>query len=91
MENSPRESRDTYLGLHFYMKSIKARFDKIRAVRTAKSDYICFAEAITGQKFSREMISIWFPKLVDKNDYAKSEKRSLIPNLVKLSMCAEEL
>lgn len=63
------------------MKSIKARFDKIRAVKTAKSDYICFAEAITNQGFTKESITRWFSKLVDKNDYEKKERQKLLRHL----------
>jgi len=72
------------------MKSIKARFDKIRAVKTAKSDYICFAEAVTGQKFGKRAISAGFNRLVDKTDYDNSEKKMLLAELDKLSNYAEE-
>ncbi|MFZ2187333.1 MAG: hypothetical protein WAV46_01765 [Candidatus Moraniibacteriota bacterium] len=60
------------------MRSIEARFKKVQVRNFIKSSYDCFAEAISGQKFSREVIHRWFMKLVNKDDYAKREKKELL-------------
>ncbi len=67
------------------MRSIKRRFKKILTKNPCKSSYICFSEAIRGQKFSKQTIHRWFAKLVDKNDYCRSEKRAILSHLDNLS------
>jgi hypothetical protein len=67
------------------MRSIKRRFNNIAKRNPNYSSYLCFAEAIKGQRFSKQMIQRWFNKLVDKNDYARSEKRGTVDFLVNLS------
>ncbi len=46
------------------------------------SSFINLSKAVRGQKFDKTSISIWFNKLVEKDDYLKSEKRALIANLI---------
>ena len=67
------------------MKSIERRFNNITEKKPFWSSYTCFAEAIKGQKFSEQIIHRWFNKLVDKDDYAKSEKKTVLEFLVSLS------
>jgi hypothetical protein len=67
------------------MRSIKRRFNNIAERNPNYSSYLCFAEAIKEQRFSKQMIQRWFNKLVDKNDYARSEKRGTVDFLVNLS------
>ena len=67
------------------MKSIQRRFDDISSKNPHWSSYICFAEAIKRQKFNKESIQIWFNKLVDKNDYDKKDKKTLLDQLCILS------
>lgn len=67
------------------MKSIKRNFESAREKRPAWSSYVCFAEAVKGKGFSKEAIRRWFNKLVEKDDYAKNEKKALLENLVRLS------
>ena len=67
------------------MKSIERRFNNVAEKNPSWSSYICFAEAIREQGFSRQTIHRWFQKLVDKNDYAKSEKKEILANLEGLS------
>jgi predicted Ser/Thr protein kinase len=69
------------------MRSVKKVFNRIRGENPYWSDYICFAEAIRGKKFSRKTIIRNFNSLVDKEDYAKNEKREIIEHLVGLSKC----
>jgi hypothetical protein len=67
------------------MKSIKRRFDNIAKRNPNYSSYLCFAEAVKERRFSKQMIQRWFNKLVDKDDYARSEKRETVDFLVSLS------
>lgn len=63
------------------MRSIKRRFENVLKRNPHWSSYICFAEGISGQNFSQQMIHRWFYKLVDNNDYSKSDKRALLEQL----------
>jgi hypothetical protein len=67
------------------MRSLKRIFNKIRNENPYWSDYTCFAEAVRGRKFSRKTIVRNFNSLVDKEDYARGEKREIIKHLVELS------
>ena len=67
------------------MKSIERRFKNINEKRTSWSTYACFASAIRGQNFSQESIRRWFNKLVDKDDYAASDKKSILTHLENLT------
>jgi hypothetical protein len=69
------------------MKSLKRVFNRIRSENPFWSDYTCFAEAVRGRKFSRKTIIRNFNSLVDKEDYAKNEKKEIIEFLVKISKC----
>jgi DNA invertase Pin-like site-specific DNA recombinase len=67
------------------MKSIKRRFNNIAKRNPNYSSYLSFAEAVKGQGFSKQTIQRWFNKLVDKDDYARSEKRETVDFLINLS------
>lgn len=49
------------------------------------SSYICFALAISQQGFGTQAISRWFNKLVQKDDYDKRDKKSLLAHLMCLT------
>ncbi len=72
------------------MKSIERRFRGIKEKNPNYSSYLCFAEAVSKQKFSKQTIQRWFNRLVDKDDYAKSEKRETVDFLAKLSNSRED-
>jgi hypothetical protein len=67
------------------MKSLERRFNNITEKNPKWSSYICFTEAIKEQNFGEQIIHRWFNKLVDKNDYAKNEKKAVLRFLVGLS------
>jgi predicted RNA-binding protein YlxR (DUF448 family) len=67
------------------MRSLKRIFNKIKGKNPYWSDYICFAEAVCGRKFSRKTIIRNFNSLVNKEEYAKNEKKEIIEHLVELS------
>ena len=67
------------------MRSIERRFFNIKEKNPQWSSYYCFYEAIKGQNFGRQTIHRWFQKLVDADDYARSEKRDILAHLVGLS------
>jgi hypothetical protein len=67
------------------MKSIERRSNNIKEKKNGWSSYACFAEAVTGQKFTGEAIRRWFNKLVDKDDYASRDKRAILAHLQNLT------
>ena len=67
------------------MKSLERRFNNITEKNPRWSSYICFAEAVKERGFSEQTIHRWFQKLVDKNDYARSEKKEILAHLNSLS------
>lgn len=72
------------------MKSLERRFKNIAEKNPVWSSYICFAEAIKNQHFSKQTISRWFQKLVNKDDYARKEKRAILSHLDNLSNTLED-
>ncbi len=72
------------------MKSIERRFNNITKKNPSWSSYICFAEATKEQNFSKQAIHRWFNKLVDKDDYARNEKRAILFHLDRITKRAED-
>ncbi|MFA6427401.1 MAG: hypothetical protein WCW16_03065 [Candidatus Magasanikbacteria bacterium] len=72
------------------MRSVRHNFEKILKRNPGWSSCIAFANAVDGKRYSRKMISCWFSKLVDKNDYCRSERKQLIEFLYSLSNPLEE-
>ena len=72
------------------MKSIERRFNNITQGNPYWSSYVCFAEAVRGQNFSRQILHRWFNKLVDKNDYSRKEKKAILKHLEVLTKHAED-
>jgi hypothetical protein len=67
------------------MKSIERRFKNIREKKDGWSSYTVFAQAVTGQKFSRDTLHRGFNKLVEKDDYVASEKKGVLAHLYNLT------
>lgn len=67
------------------MKSLERRFSNTVKRNPYWSSYTCFAEALAGQKFSKQTLHRWFQKLVDKDDYARQEKREILKHLIALT------
>lgn len=78
MDFALAESLLTYI---IKMRSIKRRFERVAKANPNMSSYICFANAIKGMNFSKDRLSRFFNELVDKGDYAKTEKRPLMQHL----------
>lgn len=72
------------------MKSIERRYKNIEVKNPFWCSFICFAEAVKNQHFNRQAISRWFSKLVEKDDYAKSDKKQILNHLENLSNPAED-
>ncbi|MFA7170181.1 MAG: hypothetical protein WC178_05025 [Candidatus Paceibacterota bacterium] len=72
------------------MKSLERNFIKITERNPPWSSYICFAVAVTKRKFQRSVISRWFYKLVEKDDYERKDKKGLLAHLHDLSNPAED-
>ena len=67
------------------MKSIQKRFQKINQKSPGLSSYCCFAEAVMGQKFSKRILIQWFNCLVEKDDYPKEDKKTILKHLMALT------
>ncbi len=72
------------------MRSIERRFLDLQHKRLSHSSLLNFGVAIKGQNFSEVAIRRWFNKLVEKDDYASSDKREVIAHLVALPNGAVE-
>jgi len=60
------------------MKSLERKFKKLESRHPYWSSIVCFTETIYGIGFSRQAIHNWFNKLVDKNDYAREDKKAIL-------------
>jgi hypothetical protein len=60
------------------MKSIERKFKKLNNRNPYWSSLICFAETIKSSGLSRQSIHRWFNKLVNKNDYDKTDKKQVM-------------
>ena len=67
------------------MRSLERRFNNIQRLNPYWSSYICFAEAMKEQGFSKRIIQFYFNKLVEKDDYDKADKRQIVKHLISLS------
>jgi len=73
------------------MRSIKARFVKIKEKNPGLGHYIVFAQAVRGQKFCKGNISLQMSKLLIENeDYQRSDKKELLKQLHSASNSVEE-
>lgn len=63
------------------MRSIERRFRRMEKENPYHSTFINFGRAIRGQGFSKKLISYWFKKLVDPDDYDKKDKKVLLRQL----------
>jgi hypothetical protein len=64
------------------MKSIERRFEEISHLNPDWSSYVCFTEAVKGQKFTKRAITKWFNRLIKKEDYSKGDRSVLMDNLM---------
>lgn len=72
------------------MKNLKFHFHKCQEKHPSASSYLNFARAVKGRRFSKDAISRWFTKLVEKDDYDKRDRKQLIAHLAKLSNPLED-
>jgi len=65
------------------MKNIQARFQNIKEKNPDWGDYYCFVKTVSGQAFSKDIISRKMTKLlVENHDYQRSDKKELLRQLV---------
>ena len=72
------------------MRSIERRYKNIEKRNPFWSSYICFSNTIKKQKFGKQIISKWFTKLVDTDDYDRECKLQLLRYLQELSNSTED-
>jgi hypothetical protein len=66
------------------MRPIEIRLAEIAKKHPRWSSWSCFVHIINGKRFGKQTISNLFDRLVDKNDYARNERKELIGYLLKL-------
>jgi len=64
------------------MRSIERRFNKVAKRYPEWGSLIQFSVTIKGMKFAKQNISRWFNKLVDPEDFDKTDKKQIINQLV---------
>jgi len=67
------------------MKSLQARFNRIKENNPLVSSLISFNTACIGGNFEKRTVSEWFRKCVDPKDYLPSYKDTLISQAFELS------
>lgn len=72
------------------MRSLKRVFEKLKRENPNWSDYICFSHTISGKGFSKKVVSGYFNKLVDKDDYSRGERKEVLERLFWLSQRTEK-
>ncbi|OGF33654.1 hypothetical protein A2223_00055 [Candidatus Falkowbacteria bacterium RIFOXYA2_FULL_35_8] len=73
------------------MKSVERRYAEVTRKNPNKGSYICFCEAIENQRFNKRILSKWFYKLVNKDDYFVSDGiKDLINHFYRLSNPVKE-
>ncbi len=68
------------------MRSIERRFNKISQKNQYLSSLVCFERAVKGQNFKKRTIRHWFGRLVEKDDYAQKDKRTILQGLENLKV-----
>lgn len=64
------------------MRSIERRFSNLQETLPLLSSFMNFSGAIKDQGFDVGMVHRWFNKLVNKDDYERSDKKALLKHLV---------
>ena len=67
------------------MRSLQYDFDELLRKNPNYSSYLAFANAVKGRNYKRRIIQYWFNKLVNKEDYARNDKRDTMDFLIQLS------
>ena len=67
------------------MKSIEKRFQDLQRRRPGCSSIINFAGAIKSGKFASRVVSHWFNRLVEKDDFSEVDRRTILENLNELT------
>ena len=69
---------------------LKKSFNKFKKLYPSVSSYLLFTKTIKGQNLTKQKLNYWFNKLVDKDDYLRSEKRGIIAFLGELTKIEEK-
>jgi hypothetical protein len=73
------------------MRSLARRFEKFSKENPYWADHTCFAMAVYKRYFSKDTIRRHFNKLINKNDYVRKEKRTILKYLYALSRGTQDL
>lgn len=72
------------------MRSVERRFKQVQDSHPEWLSITCFFEAVQCQNFNTMIISRWFNKLVDEDNYSKSDKKFIIRQLQLTTKPCEE-
>lgn len=72
------------------MKSIQRRYGLFKTRYPDLGDFTVLMKTVKGQHYTKNTISRWFEKLVEKDDYSKEDKKHLMDNLLKLTNWPED-
>ena len=72
------------------MRSIERRLEMYKEKNPYLGTFTILMRTVKGQKYSKDTISRWFEKLVEKDDYSPSDKRHLMGELLKLTNYPED-
>jgi len=64
---------------------MKKYFDEVSLANPNLSSYMCFAQVVSGHIFTQSQIRKGFNRLVDKEDYARSEKQQILNHIQKIA------
>lgn len=64
------------------MKSLNRRFNNIQEKNLYWGSLVCFMETARGQRFSKDILYRSFNKLVDKDDYQRSQRKDILKNVL---------
>ena len=68
------------------MSKLERTFSSLQEKNPYWSSIICFANAVMGRKFVKMEIGQNFKKLVEKDDYSRSDKDALLKFLCRITL-----
>lgn len=72
------------------MKSLQRRFKIYQTKNPYLGDYVVLMKTVFFQKYSKETISRWFPKIMNTGEYDNCDKKRLIASLYEASNMSQE-
>ena len=68
-----------------YMKSLNRRFAEVQEKRPGCSSIVNMSAAVKDGRFTPRVVSYWFNRLVEKDDFTETDRRDILKHLNALS------